>query len=591
MLGRRPIAISLLLLSAMPFVRVGAIDGLDVLWHTAPKVDGVIGDGEYPAPTSVSNCRLYLSQNTSFLFIAVSIPDTTSSADDGVTIWIGSEPPSPERMPRMDDYAIIVSRGGAFTAPGLNKIKNATTTDSGGWRTEVAIGFSELDVTAGQQDKSLGFALFIRDGGQESVRWPANADKDSPKTWGMLSSSYSWGTVDLAAQSLTLGTQKPIMGENVTIYYAYTNRGSSPISGPQIGFYVDGALLALIEDARVIKTESYVVSAVWRATAGNHTIMAKLDPQNNIHETNEDNNEYSVNVYVKPASLKIRAQEGANVTVDGVVSMVGPSKEITQEVNLGVHTFVAQETLYYGDVRYVFNKWKWGSEESNDSTIAISITGDMSLEASYRTEYMVRLRFLDGKGNNITELSEVRFTAPNGSSKVLNGTYELWLQQGAITITNIIWSSVDVRPADTTYQIQGPRTLAIRCNVFDVTVQLSDSLSLPVSGANVTLVLPNTTRAWLLTDADGEAHFAQIPAGSLSGTVSNLGFITPIPEQDLTSDSTIRLSLVLSASTIVLIGSILTVMLLALLFFLRKKGPKRVKGKPDKLLRSLGPPT
>lgn len=174
---------------------------------------------------------------------------------------------------------------------------------------------------------------------------------------------------------------------------------------------------------------------------------------------------------------------------------------------------------------------------------------------------------------------------------VLNGTYEIWLQQGTITITNVVWSSVDVKPTDTTYQIQGPRTITMRCSVYDLTVELSDSLSLPVAGANITLVLPNQTRVWLLTDSDGKAQFTQIPAGSLSGTVSNLGFITPIPEQDLTSDSVIRLSLALSASTIVLIASISTAMLVALLFFLRKRGPKKVKGKPDKLLRSLGPPT
>jgi hypothetical protein len=59
--------------------------------------------------------------------------------------------------------------------------------------------------------------------------------------------------------------------------------------------------------------------------------QATLDPLNNIFETNENNNEYSVNIFVKPASLKIRAQEGVNVTVDGVVSTVGPSKEITQD--------------------------------------------------------------------------------------------------------------------------------------------------------------------------------------------------------------------------------------------------------------------
>jgi len=593
MLRRRLIAIFMLLLSTLPFVEVRAIEALDVPWHPTPSINGAIGDNEYTTFLLVSNCRLYLSQNTSFLFIAVAIPDSTYSANDDVTICIGSEPPSPNRTSRMDDYQVMVSRSGTFMiSEGLTKFKNATANSDGEWRAEVAIGFSELGLKEGKQ-RSIGFALFVRDGGQKVASWPENADKDSPKTWGTLSSSYSWGTVDLVAQSLTLGTQRPIMGENVTLYFAYTNRGSSPISDAQIGFYVDSALLMTIDDSRVIKaSESFVVSTVWTATAGNHTIRVKLDPLDKIFETSEDNNEpVSVNVYVKPASLKIRAQEGVNVTVDGVVAPVGPNNEITRNVNLGVHEIAAQETLYFGDTRYVFYKWEWAGGESNDSAMALSVTGDMSIEASYRTEYLVRLRFLDSKGINITNPSEVRFTAPNGSSMVLNGTYEVWLQQGTITITNIIWSSVDVKPVDTTYQIQGPRMLALRCNVFDLTVELSDSLSLPVAGANITLVLPNQTRVWLLTDSDGKAQFTQIPAGSLSGTVSNLGFITPIPEQDLTSDSVIRLSLALSASTIVLIASISTAMLVALLFFLRKRGPKKVKGKPDKLLRSLGPPT
>jgi len=578
---RRGLFIICILLSMLPFTRAQGIDGLDVPWHPTPRIDGIIGDGEYPPPalSLASNCRLYLCQNESFLFIAVAIPDSTYSVDDGVTICIGSEPPSLDRTPRADDYQVIVSRSGTFSAFGLNRIKIATTTDSGGWRAEVAIGFSELDLTAGKPS-SLGFALFIMDGGQEFVRWPENADKTSPKTWGTLYSSYSWGSVDLAAQSMTLGTQTPIMGENVTLYFAYMNRGSSSISGAQIVFYVDSAPIMTIDDSRVIKTsESYVVSALWRATAGNHTIRVKLDPLDNIHETREDNNEYSVNVSVKPASLKIRAQEGVNVTVDGIMATVGPSKEITLNVNLGVHEITAQETLYMGDTRYVFNKWEWDVGESNENAMALSVTGDVSLEASYRTEYMVRLRFLDSKGINIIKPSEVRFTAPNGSSMIL-GTYEIWLQQGTITITNVVWSSVDVKPVDTTYQIQGPRTLTMRCSVFDLTVELSDSLSLPVSGANVTLILANQTRVWLLTDSDGKAQFTQIPAGSLSGTVSNLGFITPIPEQDLTSDSVIRLSLALSTSTIIFVAMVAIVVISGLIIWRVRTKRKRLPPPP-----------
>jgi len=312
---------------------------------------------------------------------------------------------------------------------------------------------------------------------------------------------------------------------------------------------------------------------------------------NYIAETREDNNEHSVNIYVKPASLRVRAQEGANVTVDGNTTTVGPSREVTLNVDLGVHVIAAQETLYIGDTRYVFYKWEWDVGESNESAMALSVMGDMSIGAFYRTEYLVRMRFLDGSGDDVTLPGEVRFTAPNGSSIVLNGNYDVWLQQGTITITNVIWSSVDVKPIDTTYPIQGPRTLTLNCRIYALTVEVGDGLSLPVAGANVTLVLPNTTRVWLMTDSDGKAHFAQIPAGRLGGSVSYLGFITTIAEQDLAQDTNIKLSLALSLSTIVFVASIAGAMVLALTFYLRKRGPRKREQKPDKLLRSLGPPT
>ena len=181
MLGRRPIAISLLLLSALPLAGVvRAIEVLDVPWRPTPGMDGIIGDAEYPAPSPVSNCSLYLCQDTNYLYVAVSIPDPTYNASDGITICIGTEPPSPERTPRVDDYRMTLSRSGAFTTTGFTSYKYATTTDSGGWRFEVAMGLPELETTPGQY-KSLGFALFIRDDGKEVARWPDDADQESPK--------------------------------------------------------------------------------------------------------------------------------------------------------------------------------------------------------------------------------------------------------------------------------------------------------------------------------------------------------------------------------------------------------------------------
>jgi len=115
MLGRRLIAIFMLLLSALPSAEVGAVNGLDVPWHPTPRMDGLIGDGEYPPPVlsliwnNTIFCKLYLCQDTSFLYLAVAITDSNNSAGDGITICIGTEPPSPERTPRVDDYQIMVT--------------------------------------------------------------------------------------------------------------------------------------------------------------------------------------------------------------------------------------------------------------------------------------------------------------------------------------------------------------------------------------------------------------------------------------------------------------------------------------------------
>jgi len=164
----------------------------------------------------------------------------------------------------------------------------------------------------------------------------------------------------------------------------------------------------------------------------------------------------------------------------------------------------------------------------------------------------------------------------------LNGTYDVWLQRGTIRMYNVIWSSVDVVPSDSTYTILYPGWLTIRCRIYDATVVLRDFLDFPVAGANVTLVLPNTTRVWLLTDSNGEAHFTQIPAGRLSGSVSSYG-ITYIREQDLTADSVIQLSLAISVNTIWFLIAISVGAVSGLLYLLWRRERAKLRMPPPPL--------
>lgn len=385
--------------------------------------------------------------------------------------------------------------------------------------------------------------------------------------------------VDLEAQSLMAVPTAPITGENVTIAFMYTNKGNSPFSGVQIGFYVDNALIKMLNDTRVIEPSgSLIASAIWRATSGNHTISVKLDPLNIIYETNEDNNELSITIAAKLARLTIKAEEGVNITVNGNVTRVGSSNEAVFYANLNEVQIVAQKVNYLADTKYVFQRWKLDDVGSNNSTIMLLISGDTEIEAIYKAEYMVRMSFLDSKGHQISPPSTVRFIAPNGSSIVLRGGYDIWLSQGTMTITSINWSDVNVMPSDSNYNILGPRTLSLNCKVFDVTVAVGDSLDLPVAGANVMLVLPNGTKVSRVTGFDGKAIFLRIPTGRLSGTVSNLGIITTITGRELISDLTLNVALVLSFGTIMFVTAVAVIVVSGL--FIWRVNAKRKQRLP-----------
>lgn len=271
------------------------------------------------------------------------------------------------------------------------------------------------------------------------------------------------------------------------------------------------------------------------------------------------------------------AQEDVNITVNGNVTRVGSSRKVVFYENLGEVQIVAKKVNYLADTRYVFQRWRWNGGGSENSTMAFRISGDAQIEAIYKTEYLVRMSFLNSKGQRISLPSTVSFTTPNGSSITLRGRYDVWLPQGKMMITSIIWSAVNVMPSDSTYTILGP-TLVIYCRVYDVTVVVKDIIDLPVLGAIVTLVLPNGTRASRMTNLKGKAIFYRIPTGMLSGTVSYLGIITTIASQDLTSDLTMSHTLVLSFNTIMFVTTVVVIVVSG--FFIWRVSTKRKQGLP-----------
>lgn len=578
------------LITLMPFGVVRASDEIDVQWYRTPTIDGRIGQNEYPPPAvsipwnGAESCKVYVCQNASFLFIAVEVPDeTNNNQNDRIKIWLGKEPPSPERSFRTDDYYIIATRSGQWSLDRL-EVSNASTTDSSGWRVEVAVSFSELGIAKGRKK---AIAIIIEDDGSVRVRWPENAQESSPKTWGTLYSTYSWGTIELVLQSLKTDATTLIVGRNITISVEYSNEGTAPVENVTVGFYVDNSTYIILNDTERIEPHRLgYVSVNWTAIFGNHTISAKLDPFNRIFERNEDNNEKAISVQARMAKLKVRSIQGVNITAGEQTKKVNASGEVDFDVSLGRINLATQNALYQGDTRYVFQRW---SNWKNDSTIELIISKDFEIEAFYKKEHRLRFIFQDSDGSPISpQPSKVMLSAPNGSIITLNGTYDVWLQEGTVIVSNIIWSSINVISENLIYRVQGPANLSIRCRIYDVEVRVRDSFDFPVQGANVTLVLPNQTSVWRTTDSEGKAIFIGIPVGRIDGSVSNLGTTTPISGIEITSNYTIPVFIPLSMNTILILVAMLVGIVATLLVIWMKRGAK--KQKVPEPLRSLGPP-
>jgi hypothetical protein len=577
-----------IILSLLPLTIAQVSDEVDVPWYPTPKIDGRIEPNEYPPPavnitwSGTTSCKLYFCQNSSYLFIAIDIPDDTNQSNDKITIWLGIEPPSPERAPRLDDYKIVVTRDMKWYVDKL-KMVNASTADSSGWRVEIAISFSELEI---EKDSSKAMAIFIEDNGIVNARWPENAQEGNPKTWGKLSSTYSWGTIELVLLTPMINPMDPIAGQNLTINIEYGNDGTSPVENVTIGVYLDGSPIKIFSDIRRVESHGYFgISIPWKATYGNHTIAVKLDPFNRIFERNENNNNATINICVRLAKLKVKAPQGVNITFGELTKKVGSEKEVTFDTSLGRHNLIAQNTLYEGDTRYVFRRWSGGE---NSSTIVLTITKDLEIEAFYKKEYRLRMIFRDSKGSRRVQPNQVMISASNGSMITLNDTYDVWLQEGIVIISNIIWSGINVKPDNTTYHIQSPRNLTIYCRIYDVTVYVRDVFDFPIQGANATLLLPNQTSIWRTTDNEGKATFIGIPVGKIHGSVSNLGVTTLINEVDITSDYTISISMPLSVNTILIIIITCAGIISSILIIWMKRGTKRQR--VPEPLRSLGPP-
>jgi subtilase family serine protease len=100
---------------------------------------------------------------------------------------------------------------------------------------------------------------------------------------------------DLLVSRITWSPESPSAGDKVTFTVVVDNQGSGRAANFYVAHYIDDVLL----DSGFVGSVSHSASTndtfTWPAETGRHTIKAVVDSNSNVPESNEDNNEFSVN--------------------------------------------------------------------------------------------------------------------------------------------------------------------------------------------------------------------------------------------------------------------------------------------------------
>ncbi len=100
---------------------------------------------------------------------------------------------------------------------------------------------------------------------------------------------------DLIIQSIAWSPDSPSRGDAITFAINVKNQGNSAVSSSLVYFYIDGNSRGYTDARKINAGATVATTFTWTAKEGSHTIRAVVDQENYIVESNESNNEKTVN--------------------------------------------------------------------------------------------------------------------------------------------------------------------------------------------------------------------------------------------------------------------------------------------------------
>jgi len=112
---------------------------------------------------------------------------------------------------------------------------------------------------------------------------------------------------DLIIKTITWSPVNPLMGDTVTFTVTIKNQGNGKAGSSHVAYYIDNALLTSDSVISIDPGDTVMKTFTWAAQAGSHDIKAVADSNEEVIESDETNNMFTITLSTLVPDLVIKA--------------------------------------------------------------------------------------------------------------------------------------------------------------------------------------------------------------------------------------------------------------------------------------------
>ncbi|MBI4188195.1 MAG: hypothetical protein HY529_03200 [Chloroflexi bacterium] len=168
---------------------------------------------------------------------------------------------------------------------------------------DTALSYTSVSALTSNATTSQKFNWFAQPGAHtvKTAVDPYNRIVESDESNNEKIVTFPTLAADLIVQSIVLSPANPVVGETVTLTVSLKNQGNAVASSFAVHLYV-GNFFADPQDVPLLGVGSVVTKTfTWTAQAGAYVVRVIVDPFDRVLESNESNNEKTVNFSGAPA--------------------------------------------------------------------------------------------------------------------------------------------------------------------------------------------------------------------------------------------------------------------------------------------------